>query len=78
MRTLAPFAADRENRSMKGAVKTNISPPTGARTENASWQPAPFRGADLFSGFTRVSVVHHNVVLSAETEKRRGGDECRP
>ena len=37
----APLAAERQSRSMKGDVKTNISPPTGRRTDNVSWQPAP-------------------------------------
>jgi len=40
--TLAPLAAERRNRSMKGDVKKNISPPTGRRNRKPIAAASPF------------------------------------
>jgi hypothetical protein len=48
---------------MKGAVKKNTSPPTGYRTENLSWQPAPTPSRRICDpGFAEDSIIHPNAV----------------
>jgi len=55
---------------MKGAVKKNISPPTGARTNKLSCQPAlPSVETNSLFRRERAFIVRHCVVCF-ETEKR--------
>ena len=63
-----------QDRSMEGAVKGNISTPTGWEgNKRLPWQPAPFplRGI-CRSGVFDSSITSHNVVQSQETEKPNG------
>jgi hypothetical protein len=50
--------------------------PPGHRNSHGS-QPR-LRRDDLLIQLYRDSIIHHNAVLSSETEKRHGGNDCRP
>ena len=60
---------------MKGAVKKNISPPTGHRDErdpSRGSQPL-LRRDDLLIRLATFVDFHHNVAVPSETEKQNDG-----
>jgi hypothetical protein len=64
---------------MKGAVKRNTFPSTGRWERETSWTASPDSVETICgSGFAENSIIHQNVASSSETEKRHGGDHCRP
>ena len=58
---------------MKGVVNINTSPPTADGHKSYRGSQPCFRCDELLNQLCGNSVLHHHVVSSSETEKRRGG-----